>query len=85
MLYRYARMHARFVDGADEVHRESVARRILRAYKAPEDAIPTEHVPTRRAAARGSSSPTCWPRPASTAEAREGGPARRVGIGARAP
>ena len=29
MLYRYAR-HARFVDGADEVHRESVARQILR-------------------------------------------------------
>ena len=51
MLYRYAR-HARFVDGADEVHRESVARQILRAYEAPEDGIPTEHVPTRRAAAR---------------------------------
>jgi acyl-CoA dehydrogenase len=51
MLYRYAR-HARFVDGADEVHRESVARHILRAYEAPEDGIPTEHVPTRRAAAR---------------------------------
>jgi acyl-CoA dehydrogenase len=51
MLYRYAR-HARFVDGADEVHRESVARRILRAYEAPEDGIPSEHVPTRRAAAR---------------------------------
>jgi acyl-CoA dehydrogenase len=51
MLYRYAR-HARFVDGADEVHRESVARRILRAYEAPDDGIPSEHVPTRRAAAR---------------------------------
>jgi acyl-CoA dehydrogenase len=51
MLYRYAR-HARFVDGADEVHREAVARRILRAYEAPEDGIPSEHVPTRRAAAR---------------------------------
>src|SRR5436190_13782248 len=35
-LYRYAR-HARFVDGADEVHRESVARQILRAYEAPAD------------------------------------------------
>ena len=34
MLYRYAR-HARFVDGADEVHRESVARQILQAYEAP--------------------------------------------------
>ena len=30
MLYRYAR-HARFVDGADEVHRETVARQILEA------------------------------------------------------
>ena len=51
MLYRYAR-HARFVDGADEVHRESVARHILRAYEAPDDGTPTEHVPTRRTAAR---------------------------------
>jgi acyl-CoA dehydrogenase len=51
MLYRYAR-HARFVDGADEVHKEVVARQILRAYDAPEDGIPTEHVPSRRAAAR---------------------------------
>ena len=51
MLYRYAR-HARFVDGADEVHRETVARQILKAYDAPEDGIPTEHVPTRREAAR---------------------------------
>ncbi len=47
MLYRYAR-HARFVDGADEVHRETVARQILRAYEAPEGGIPTEHLPTRR-------------------------------------
>jgi acyl-CoA dehydrogenase len=51
MLYRYAR-HARFVDGADEVHRESVARQILRAYEAPEDGLPTEYVPKRREAAR---------------------------------
>jgi acyl-CoA dehydrogenase len=50
-LYRYAR-HARFVDGADEVHRESVARQILKAYEAPEDEIPTEYVPARREAAR---------------------------------
>jgi acyl-CoA dehydrogenase len=50
-LYRYAR-HARFVDGADEVHRESVARQILRAYEAPEDELPTEWVPARRDAAR---------------------------------
>jgi acyl-CoA dehydrogenase len=50
-LYRYAR-HARFVDGADEVHRESVARQILQAYEAPADEIPTEYVPARREAAR---------------------------------
>jgi acyl-CoA dehydrogenase len=50
MLYRYAR-HARFVDGADEVHRESVARQILRSYTAPEDGLPTEYVPKRREAA----------------------------------
>lgn len=50
-MYRYAR-HARFVDGADEVHRESVARQILRAYEAPEDGLPTEYVPARREAAR---------------------------------
>jgi len=50
-LYRYAR-HARFVDGADEVHREVVARQILRGYEAPADKVPTEHVPTRREAAR---------------------------------
>ena len=49
MLYRYAR-HARFVDGADEVHRETVARQILKAYEAPENGIPTEHLPTRREA-----------------------------------
>jgi acyl-CoA dehydrogenase len=51
MLYRYAR-HARFVDGADEVHRETVARQILKAYDAPEDGVPSEYVPARRAAAQ---------------------------------
>jgi acyl-CoA dehydrogenase len=49
-LYRFAR-HARFVDGADEVHRESVARHLLRGYEAPEHGVPSDHVPTRRAAA----------------------------------
>jgi acyl-CoA dehydrogenase len=34
------------------VHRQSVARQILRGYEAPADGVPTEHVPTRRAAAR---------------------------------
>jgi acyl-CoA dehydrogenase len=50
-LYRFSR-HARFVDGADEVHRESVARQILRGYEPPPNEIPTEHIPTRRLAAR---------------------------------
>ena len=50
-MYRFAR-GARFYDGPDEVHRQSVARLILRGYTAPEDGVPSEHLPTRRAAAR---------------------------------
>jgi acyl-CoA dehydrogenase len=50
-MYRYARA-ARFYDGPDEVHRQSVARQILRGYEPPADGVPTEHLPTRRAAAR---------------------------------
>jgi acyl-CoA dehydrogenase len=50
-MYRFARA-ARLYDGPDEVHRQSVARQILRGYDAPEDGVPTQHVPTRRAAAR---------------------------------
>ncbi len=50
-MYRYARA-GRIYDGPDEVHRASVARQILRGYEPPADGIPTEHVPTRRAAAR---------------------------------
>ena len=50
-LYRFSR-HARFVDGADEVHRETVARRALREVQPPADGIPTNHIPTRRMAAR---------------------------------
>ncbi len=49
-MYRFARA-ARLYDGPDEVHRQSVARQILRGYEAPEDGVPTEHVPTRREAA----------------------------------
>jgi acyl-CoA dehydrogenase len=50
-MYRFAR-GARFYDGPDEVHRQSVARQILRGYEPPADGVPSEHVPTRRAAAR---------------------------------
>jgi acyl-CoA dehydrogenase len=50
-MYRFAR-GARFYDGPDEVHRQSVARLILRGYEPPADGVPSEHVPTRRAAAR---------------------------------
>ena len=48
-MYRAARA-ARIYDGPDEVHKASVARRILRGYT-PVD-VPTEHIPTRAAAAQ---------------------------------
>jgi len=47
-MYRWARA-ARIYDGPDEVHKVTVARRILRDYEPRE--VPSEHVPTRRAAA----------------------------------
>jgi acyl-CoA dehydrogenase len=50
-MYRYARA-ARFYDGPDEVHRQAVARRILRGYEPPADGVPSEHLPSRREAAR---------------------------------
>jgi acyl-CoA dehydrogenase len=50
-MYRFARA-ARIYDGPDEVHRQSVARQVLRGYAPPPDEVPTEHVPTRRDAAR---------------------------------
>jgi acyl-CoA dehydrogenase len=50
-MYRYARA-ARLYDGADEVHRQSVARRVLRGYSPPEGGVPSQHVPTRREEAR---------------------------------
>jgi len=50
-MYRYARGW-RLYDGPDEVHRQSVARQILRGYSPPSEQLPSEHVPTRRAAAR---------------------------------
>ncbi|WP_131768728.1 acyl-CoA dehydrogenase family protein [Candidatus Protofrankia californiensis] len=48
LMYRRARA-ARIYDGPDEVHREAVAKRVLRGYRPPENGIPSEHVPTRRA------------------------------------
>jgi acyl-CoA dehydrogenase len=51
-MYRYAR-GARFYDGPDEVHRQSVARQILRGHPVPDEgAPPSEHLPTNRAQAR---------------------------------
>ncbi|MGH9172203.1 MAG: acyl-CoA dehydrogenase family protein [Acidimicrobiales bacterium] len=47
-MYRAARA-ARIYDGPDEVHRVTVARQVLKRYAPVE--VPTEHVPTRRAAA----------------------------------
>ncbi|MGR7001208.1 hypothetical protein ACU686_29385 [Yinghuangia aomiensis] len=48
-MYRLAR-NFRLADGADEVHIQQIAKMILRRYEAV-DGWPTEHVPTRRAAA----------------------------------
>jgi acyl-CoA dehydrogenase len=48
-MYRAARA-ARIYDGPDEVHKVTVARQVLKRYTPVE--VPTEHVPTRRAAAR---------------------------------
>jgi acyl-CoA dehydrogenase len=48
-MYRAARA-ARIYDGPDEVHRQTVARRVLKGYVPTE--IPTEHIPTRRADAQ---------------------------------
>jgi acyl-CoA dehydrogenase len=53
-MYRHARA-ARIYDGPDEVHRQSVARYILREYRDRVDfeaKWPSEHIPTRREAAR---------------------------------
>ncbi len=48
-MYRAARA-ARLYDGPDEVHRQTVARQVLKGY-APSE-VPTEHIPTRRAEAQ---------------------------------
>src|SRR4051794_22241306 len=49
LMFRQARSFS-IVDGPDEVHRVTVARRILRGYEAQD--VPTEHVPTRAIGAR---------------------------------
>jgi acyl-CoA dehydrogenase len=50
-MYRFAR-GARFYDGPDEVHRQTVARRILARYSPPPGEVPSEHLPTRREQSR---------------------------------
>jgi acyl-CoA dehydrogenase len=47
-MYRHARA-ARIYDGPDEVHKVTIARQILKGYDAHD--VPSDHVPTRRAAA----------------------------------
>ena len=47
-MYRMGRA-SRIYDGPDEVHKVTVARQVLKRYRAAE--VPTEHVPTRRKAA----------------------------------
>src|SRR5688572_23682471 len=48
-MYRIAR-NFRISDGADEVHKSFIARRVLKGYT-PVEGYPSEHVPTRRAEA----------------------------------
>jgi len=48
-MYRAARA-ARIYDGPDEVHKQTVARHALKNYQPSE--VPTDHIPTRAAAAR---------------------------------
>jgi acyl-CoA dehydrogenase len=50
-MYRWARA-ARIYDGPDEVHRLTVARRVLKGYSPVPGPWPSEHVPTRLAAAQ---------------------------------
>jgi acyl-CoA dehydrogenase len=49
-MYRTAR-NFRLSDGADEVHKSFIARKVLKDYT-PVEGYPTEHVPTRRAEAQ---------------------------------
>jgi len=43
-MYRHARA-ARLYDGADEVHRQTISRLILKDYRAPEGIYPSDHIP----------------------------------------
>jgi acyl-CoA dehydrogenase len=49
-MYRQGRA-LRIADGADEVHKQAMARQILKGVK-PVDGWPSEHLPTRRAEAQ---------------------------------
>ena len=57
-MYRFARGW-RLYDGPDEVHRQSVARRILAGYAPPPGEVPTEHVPDAAVRPHASASPSC--------------------------
>jgi acyl-CoA dehydrogenase len=48
-MYRSARA-GRIYDGPDEVHKQTVARQVLKRYTPV--TVPTEHIPTRRKAAQ---------------------------------
>ncbi len=50
-MFRWARA-ARLYDGVDEVHRNSVAKIVLRSHPVPDGPFPSDHLPTRRARAR---------------------------------
>ena len=54
-MYRQGRA-LRIADGADEVHKQAMARQILKDVE-PIDGWPSEHLPTRRAAARAKFGP----------------------------
>jgi acyl-CoA dehydrogenase len=50
-MFRFARA-ARLYDGVDEVHRDTVAKLVLRGYEPVAGPFPSDHLPTRRAVAR---------------------------------
>jgi acyl-CoA dehydrogenase len=50
-MFRFARA-ARIYDGVDEVHRDTVAKLVLREYEPPAGPFPSDHLPTIRESAR---------------------------------